>query len=68
MCRVLADMYSALAPMVGQVRVGSTIPTCRILPWHLHLPERFGKRTLPGQLLVCLSLVEVPSTSTHTAI
>jgi hypothetical protein len=54
----MADMSSALASMVGKIRVCSIFPTCRILPGHLHLPERFGKRTLPGQLLVCISLDE----------
>ena len=65
MNRVMTDMGSALAPVVGKIRVRASIPTRWILPGHLHLPERFWKRTLPGRLLVCVPLIRMSPATTH---
>lgn len=68
MNRVMTDMGSALAPVVGKIRVRASIPTRWILPGHLHLRKRVGKRTVLGQLLVCVPLPRKPSTVTDTTL
>lgn len=60
----MADVGSALASMVGKIRVGSPIPTRWILPGHLRLSQRSWKRTVLGRLLVCVLL---PRKSTANA-
>ena len=52
MNRIMTDVGSALASVVGKIRVGSFIPARWILPGHLHLPQRIWERAVLGQLLV----------------
>lgn len=68
MNRIITDVGSALASVVGKIRVGSSIPARWILPGDLHLPQCFWERPVLGRLLVCMLLPQKHSAINDTTL